>query len=164
MPVRRLFNVLAAVSLLLCVVSIALWIRSELSVDHVWQDVKQPREIWIASGVLTVAQDAFEIREVSLRGTGRLSVGQSVAFVVKADGTPMTYTGRWSFNHHPLGPVSVDLPSFLGCKCTWSHNGSSVWISPPPSGGPGKKIPIIGDDWFFSAPLWLLALVTSCCR
>ena len=66
---RRLFNVLAAVSLVLCVASIGLWIRSKLSVDHMWQDVKQPREIWIANGVLTVAQDAFEIREVSLRAS-----------------------------------------------------------------------------------------------
>jgi hypothetical protein len=149
---RRLFNLLAGLSLLLCVATAGLWVRSWLATDHVWLDSEHPQELYCDRGDVCFAQwalpPAFAVTLLHKKVTS-----------VDRQGQPIIYTGHWRFDHRPLGTDKdrTGDHSFLGCKWSQYHNMTLLWEP----NAPEKRFGIPGNDRFLSIPLWLVFLATA---
>ena len=129
---RWLFNGLAALSLLMCVATVIVWIRSEFAYDAFWKiSLDRTTGNWMAPAVIW--------------DDGRLLVIVRTTHFnnPKGAGRPWTHTPAASYRHYPHGP---QYNGFSNVKWMWFYQGDN-WD------GAGQR----GREYWLILRIWIIA-------
>jgi hypothetical protein len=133
---RRFFNILSALSLLLCVVFIALWVESEFARDFLYRATSTPAST----------------RQISLvSGAGEISIAYSEVNPPVATPKPELHFNRKKLTVSFADEVSRDLGRQ---RQWWNRLGFHLVYR-------GRAVEWAGNLTLASIPLWLLLFVFS---
>ena len=144
--IRRLSNVASAISLLLCIATVALWVRSYRAAD-VWEAQRyRSYDVSSCRGTVTVeVESRYEFEE-----TLRLVAGVKR---VRRE-SPVAVSSRWQITHVSADPTSC-----------WGDGSLGFAVGQPgPSTGVGDLGDFVGIESkqsYLRFPCWLAAIVSA---